>query len=49
MTIIISGAKVSTKLVVIKKLLDKCDFMILGGGILNTFLKAKGKEIGKSL
>ena len=49
MTIVISGAKVSTKLVVIKKLLDKCDFMILGGGILNTFLKAKGKEIGKSL
>ena len=49
MTIIISGAKVSTKLIVIKKLLDKCDFMILGGGILNTFLKAKGNEIGKSL
>ena len=49
MTIIISGAKVSTKLIVIKKLLNKCDFMILGGGILNTFLKAKGNEIGKSL
>ena len=49
MTIIISGAKVSTKLIVIKKLLAKCDFMILGGGILNTFLKAKGSEIGKSL
>ena len=49
MTIIISGAKVSTKLVVIKKLLKKCDHMILGGGILNTFLKAKGYEIGKSL
>ena len=49
MTIIISGAKVSTKLVVIKKLLKKCDYMILGGGILNTFLKAKGYEIGQSL
>tara|TARA_B100001093_G_scaffold495064_1_gene539129 strand:- start:2151 stop:3281 length:1131 start_codon:yes stop_codon:yes gene_type:complete len=49
MTIIISGAKVSTKLIVIKKLLAKCDSMILGGGILNTFLKAKGNEIGKSL
>lgn len=49
MTIIISGAKVSTKLIVIKKLLNKCDFMILGGGILNTFLKAKGNEIGNSL
>ena len=49
MTIIISGAKVSTKIILIKKLLDKCDNMILGGGILNTFLKAKGYEIGASL
>ena len=49
MTIIISGAKVSTKIILIKKLLTKCDYMILGGGILNTFLKAKGYEVGKSL
>ena len=49
MTIIISGAKISTKIVLIKKLLTKCDHMILGGGILNTFLKAKGYEVGKSL
>ena len=49
MTIIISGAKVSTKIVLIKKLLAKCDYMILGGGILNTFLIAKGYEVGKSL
>ena len=49
MTIIISGAKISTKIVVIKKLLTKCDYMILGGGILNTFLRAKGYEVGKSL
>ena len=49
MTIVISGAKVSTKIVLIKKLLSKCDYMILGGGILNTFLKAKGYEVGKSL
>ncbi len=49
MTIIISGAKVSTKIVLIKKLLEKCDNMILGGGILNTFLKAKGYEVGGSL
>ena len=49
MTIIISGAKVSTKIVLIKKLLAKCDYMILGGGILNTFLRAKGYEVGKSL
>ena len=48
MTIIISGAKVSTKIVLIKKLLAKCDYMILGGGILNTFLRAKGYEVGKS-
>ena len=49
MTIIISGAKVSTKIVLIKKLLEKCDHMILGGGILNTFLKARGCEVGNSL
>ena len=49
MTMVISGAKVSTKIVLIKKLLSKCDHMILGGGILNTFLKAKGYEVGKSL
>tara|TARA_A100001388_G_scaffold194093_1_gene146323 strand:- start:47 stop:1180 length:1134 start_codon:yes stop_codon:yes gene_type:complete len=49
MTMIISGAKVSTKIVLIKKLLEKCDHMILGGGILNTFLKAKGCEVGNSL
>ena len=49
MTIIISGAKVSTKIVLINKLLSKCDHMILGGGILNTFLKAKGCEVGNSL
>ena len=49
MTIIISGAKVSTKIVLIKKLLEKCDHMILGGGILNTFLTAKGYEVGNSL
>ncbi len=49
MTIIISGAKISTKIVLIKKLLAKCDYMILGGGILNTFLIAKGYEVGKSL
>ena len=49
MTIIISGSKVSTKSILIRKLLNRCDNMILGGGILNTFLKAKGCEVGKSL
>ena len=46
---IIGGAKVSTKLTVIKKLLKKIDTLILGGGIVNTFLNAAGYEIGKSL
>ena len=42
MTTIISGAKISTKLTLIKKLISKSDNIILGGGILNTFLKAMG-------
>ena len=46
---IIGGAKVSTKLTIIKNLLDKIDTLILGGGIVNTFLTAAGYEIGKSL
>ena len=46
---IIGGAKVSTKLTIIKKLLKKIDTLILGGGIVNTFLNAAGYEIGKSL
>ena len=46
---IIGGAKVSTKLTIIKKLLKKIDTLILGGVIVNTFLNAAGYEIGKSL
>ena len=46
---IIGGAKVSTILTIIKKLLKKIDTLILGGGIVNTFLNADGYEIGKSL
>ena len=46
---IIGGAKVSTKLTIIKKLLEKIDTLVLGGGIVNTFLNAAGYEIGKSL
>lgn len=49
MTTIISGAKISTKLALIKKLISKSDNIILGGGILNTFLKAMGHEVGDSL
>ncbi len=49
MTTIISGAKISTKLSLIKKLMSKSDNIILGGGILNTFLMAMKHEIGDSL
>ena len=49
MTTIISGAKISTKLTLIRKLLSKSDNIILGGGILNTFLMAMSHEIGDSL
>lgn len=46
---IIGGAKVSTKIPVINALLDKVDALIIGGGMVFTFAKAMGKEIGKSL
>ena len=46
---IIGGAKVSTKLEVCRQLLGKVDTLIIGGGMVFTFLKAKGLEIGKSL
>lgn len=46
---IIGGSKVSTKLEVLRELLKKVDVLIVGGGIANTFLKAAGYEIGKSL
>ncbi len=46
---ILGGAKVADKLNVISNLLDKCDTLIIGGGMAYTFLKAQGKEIGKSL
>ena len=46
---ILGGAKVADKLNVISNLLEKCDTLIIGGGMDYTFLKAKGYEIGKSL
>ncbi len=46
---ILGGAKVADKLNVINNLLDKCDTLIIGGGMSYTFLKAKGYEVGKSL
>ena len=46
---ILGGAKVADKLNVISNLLEKCDTLIIGGGMAYTFLKAKGLEVGASL
>ncbi len=46
---IVAGSKVSTKLTILKSLSDKVDGLIVGGGIANTFMKAAGMKIGKSL
>ena len=46
---ILGGAKVADKLKVIDNLLEKCDTLIIGGGMAYTFLKAQGKEVGHSL
>ena len=46
---IVGGSKVSTKLTVLESLSEKVDQMVVGGGIANTFLKATGKNVGKSL
>jgi len=46
---IVGGAKVSSKLTILETLSEKVDQLIVGGGIVNTFLKAAGYEVGKSL
>lgn len=46
---IVGGSKVSTKLTVLESLSEKVDQLVVGGGIANTFLKAVGKNVGKSL
>ena len=46
---IVAGSKVSTKLTILKSLAEKVDQLVVGGGIANTFLLAKGFPIGKSL
>jgi phosphoglycerate kinase len=46
---IIGGAKISTKIDVLKNLLPRVDALLVGGGMANTFLKAKGYEVGRSL
>ncbi|CAD5246019.1 MULTISPECIES: phosphoglycerate kinase [Halomonadaceae] len=49
MAAIVGGSKVSTKLDVLTALADKCDQLIVGGGIANTFIAAAGYNVGKSL
>lgn len=49
MVAIVGGSKVSTKLTVLEALSDKVDQLVVGGGIANTFLKAVGHNVGKSL
>lgn len=48
-TVILGGSKVKDKIGVIKNLVHKADFILIGGGMAYTFLKAQGKEIGSSL
>lgn len=49
MVAIVGGSKVSTKLTVLESLSEKVDQLVVGGGIANTFLKAMGHNVGKSL
>merc|ERR1712084_93597 len=49
MAAIVGGSKVSSKITVLEALLDKCDKVIIGGGMVFTFLKAKGYNVGTSL
>jgi phosphoglycerate kinase len=46
---IVGGAKVSSKLAVLQNLIERVDRLLIGGGMANTFLKAQGLEVGKSL
>ncbi len=49
LAMIIGGAKISTKIELLENLITKADYMIIGGAMANTFLKAQGKEVGNSL
>ena len=48
-TAIIGGSKMDSKIKVINKLIKKCKYLVLGGGVANTFLKSKKIDIGKSI
>ena len=48
-TVFMGGAKVDDKLPIIKSLIGRCDYLLVGGGIANSFLKAKGADIGNSI
>ncbi len=48
-TVFMGGAKVDDKLPIIKSLIDRCDYLLVGGGIANSFLKAKGADVGNSI
>ncbi len=47
--VILGGAKVADKIPLLENLINKADYVLIGGGIANTFIKAKGHEVGKSL
>lgn len=46
---VVGGAKISSKLTLLQQMVERVDYLIPGGGIANTFLKASGREVGKSL
>ena len=46
---VVGGAKVSSKLAVLRNLIDRVDRLLIGGGMANTFLKAQGRKVGRSL
>lgn len=48
-TVFMGGAKVDDKLPIIKSLIERCDYLLVSGGIANSFLKAKGADIGNSI
>ena len=48
-TVVLGGAKIETKIPVLKNLLKKANYILLGGGLVNTYLWAKGKKVGGSL